>query len=299
MAQAVTNCMQKFLTKIVFTGAAFAIIGLVASLPTVVQAAVPSEYQSCIPEVTAFKVTPLKLTKRDQAVTLSVTVQTNGCIIRGDVGEGSKWNVRAEVLDGDLKAYLQHDYRLPATYIRGSDFKRISNVVSSPNYNKYTATYTVTTSDVFKGLDNTTLALRANVWWDNERYKENSNFTTKITAPAATGATPTPSGVPKPNTNTGVIVNVDYDHSLGEFDNPLTLDTVPDIIAKVIRILLALVGMVAIVIIILSGFRMVAQGDNPAAVTKAKSAITWAIVGLITALLAFSIVSIIQRIIQR
>ncbi len=107
------------------------------------------------------------------------------------------------------------------------------------------------------------------------------------------------------NRNTGITNVPDYDKPVqtnsgkGEFGNPLTLKTLPEIIARIIRVLLALVGMVSIVVIILAGFRMVTQGDNPTAVGKAKNAITWAIVGLITALLSFSIVSIIQRIIQR
>jgi uncharacterized membrane protein YjfL (UPF0719 family) len=43
---------------------------------------------------------------------------------------------------------------------------------------------------------------------------------------------------------------------------------------------------------------MVVDSGNETQMKKAKEAITWAVVGLIVSILAFSIVSIIQRIIQ-
>ena len=48
-------------------------------------------------------------------------------------------------------------------------------------------------------------------------------------------------------------------------------------------------GTMAILVIILAGFSYVVQGDQPAAVTKAKNAILYAVVGLIVILSAFAI----------
>ena len=122
--------------------------------------------------------------------------------------------------------------------------------------------------------------------------------TTPTPAPKISGPpNPTASSAPKPSSGIGSVP--DYDQSLGNFNSPLEIKTVPALLARAVRILLALVGMVSVAVIILSGFRLVAQGDNAQQVTKARKAITWAILGLLTSLLSFSIVSIIQRIIQR
>ncbi len=80
--------------------------------------------------------------------------------------------------------------------------------------------------------------------------------------------------------------------------SPVKARTVPQLISTVIRILFGLIAMAAILVIIVSGFRMVISGSNPAERTKAKNAITWAVIGLLVALMSFSIVSILQKLIQ-
>lgn len=99
------------------------------------------------------------------------------------------------------------------------------------------------------------------------------------------------------NTNVGVSIG-NLDQVIGSFSNPLTKNTLPEILASLLRILFALIGTVAVIIIIVSGFRMVLASGNEQALTKAKQAITWAIVGLIVSLMAFSIVAIVQKLIQ-
>lgn len=102
------------------------------------------------------------------------------------------------------------------------------------------------------------------------------------------------------NINTDVTSKLDVglDEKIGDFWNPLERDTLPELLATILRILFALIGMVAVIIIIISGFRMVLASGNETELTKAKAAITWAIVGLIVSLMAFSIVAIVQRLIQ-
>lgn len=102
------------------------------------------------------------------------------------------------------------------------------------------------------------------------------------------------------NTNVGANFNVNLDSSIGSFFNPLFggAGSVPELITALIRILFALIGIAAVIVIIISGFRMVMASGNEQELTKAKQAITWAIVGLIVSLMAFSIVAIIQRLIQ-
>ncbi len=117
-----------------------------------------------------------------------------------------------------------------------------------------------------------------------------------------TGGTPTNTGTNTPgtvpNTNTGANFNVDLDSSVGSFFNPLSARTLPEIVAGLIRILFVLIGIAAVIVIIISGFRMVLANGNEAQLTAAKKALLWAVVGLVVSLMAFSIVAIIQRLIQ-
>lgn len=107
-----------------------------------------------------------------------------------------------------------------------------------------------------------------------------------------------PSGAPSNvNTNVGATF-IDLDENIGTFDNLLTHDTLPELLGTILRILFALIGMVAVVIIIIAGFRMVLASGNESALTAAKKSITWAIIGLIVSLMSFSIVAIIQKLIQ-
>lgn len=99
--------------------------------------------------------------------------------------------------------------------------------------------------------------------------------------------------------DTGVTANVgDLDGNLGPLWNPLNFETVPQLIASLLRILFVLIGIAAVIIIIIAGFRMVLASGNEEELTKAKKAITWAIIGLIISLMSFSIVAIIERLIQ-
>lgn len=112
-------------------------------------------------------------------------------------------------------------------------------------------------------------------------------------------ASPTPVPPFNLNANTGFGNVPNYDEVKGYFKNPLTAKSIPELIARIIRILLTLIASIAVIVIIISGFRMVLYGSNPNELAKAKSAIVWAVLGLVIALMSFSIVAIIQGIIQR
>lgn len=107
------------------------------------------------------------------------------------------------------------------------------------------------------------------------------------------------STVPGSKPDTGVDATIiDPDQEIGRFWNPLDFETVPELIATLIRILFMLTGLAAVIVIIIAGFRLVVDNGNETQVKKAKEAVTWAILGLIVSVLAFSIVAIVQRIIQ-
>ncbi|HEX3096027.1 MAG TPA: pilin [Patescibacteria group bacterium] len=106
-------------------------------------------------------------------------------------------------------------------------------------------------------------------------------------------------GIPNSQINTGTSFTLgNLDDNLGTFGNLLNVESIPELIAVLTKILFFIIGLAAVIVIIVSGFRMVLAQGNEAALTKAKAAITWAIMGLIVSILAFSIVAIVQRIIQ-
>ncbi|QQS22853.1 hypothetical protein IPM19_04490 [bacterium] len=95
------------------------------------------------------------------------------------------------------------------------------------------------------------------------------------------------------------VIGGDFDAVLGTFSNPLEFDSVPELIIRIINILLMLAAMIAVAVIIWGGFQMVTSSGNETRLTNGKKAVMWAIGGLIVCLMSFSIVAIIERVIAR
>lgn len=132
----------------------------------------------------------------------------------------------------------------------------------------------------------------------NSNSTVNTNTTSNSNTNTANGNSNT-GGIPNNATDTSVSATLgSLDQSLGSFFNPLEKNTLPELMATLLRILFAIIGTLAVIIIIVAGFRMVLANGNEGELTKAKAAITWAVVGLILSLMAFSIVAIVQRLIQ-
>ncbi len=62
--------------------------------------------------------------------------------------------------------------------------------------------------------------------------------------------------------------------------------------------LLSVLGVLAVVFIIVGGFQMIVGSGSEEAITKAKKTITWAILGLVVAILSFSIIAIVESLLQ-
>jgi len=77
--------------------------------------------------------------------------------------------------------------------------------------------------------------------------------------------------------------------------NPLPEDALTDMLIVIMKWLLAIIAVWAVVFIVIGGFRMVMAQGNEEQYTSAKKTITWAILGLVIALLSFSIVAMIQN----
>lgn len=83
---------------------------------------------------------------------------------------------------------------------------------------------------------------------------------------------------------------------LPEIKDPFNGNSLSEVVLQLIRIVFLLIIMAAVIVIVIAGFRMVASGSNPQELAKAKKAIVWAIIGLLLALMSYSIVEIITRI---
>lgn len=69
-------------------------------------------------------------------------------------------------------------------------------------------------------------------------------------------------------------------------------------IVKLINLLLFAIGVTAVVMVIWGGMKYVTSGGDPANVKSAKDTITYAVAGVIVALLAYAIVNFIVTIFQ-
>ena len=66
------------------------------------------------------------------------------------------------------------------------------------------------------------------------------------------------------------------------------------VIKNIITTLLYLVGAIAVIMIVYSGFRYVTSAGDAAAVQSAKSTLTYAVVGLVVSMMAFAIVMFVS-----
>lgn len=86
------------------------------------------------------------------------------------------------------------------------------------------------------------------------------------------------------------------EHScLAEGTSVVTLDCVPVIIGNIVFWLLVFAGIVALVLIIISGFKFVTSGGEPKKAEGARKTLTYAIIGLVVILFSFAIISFIEE----
>lgn len=73
------------------------------------------------------------------------------------------------------------------------------------------------------------------------------------------------------------------------------ISTLNDLIRKFINLLSVIVGIVAVIMIMVGGFRYITSGGNDTGVTSAKNTILYAIIGLIIVALAQLLVRFVLR----
>ncbi len=118
-----------------------------------------------------------------------------------------------------------------------------------------------------------------------------------------TGNPPTGTGTGNPPTGTGTTQGSAIDCSTNPnpnycFVNPLPVDNLTAVLLLIMKGFLGIIAIWAVAFIVIGGFRMVISQGNEEAVTAARKTITWAILGLVIASLSFSIIAIVQSLLQ-
>jgi len=80
--------------------------------------------------------------------------------------------------------------------------------------------------------------------------------------------------------------------------NPLPEQDLTHVFLLITQGLLAILGIFAVVFIIVGGVEMVVAAGNEEALAKAKKTIVWAVLGLVVALMSFSIIAIVEDLLQ-
>ena len=73
------------------------------------------------------------------------------------------------------------------------------------------------------------------------------------------------------------------------FDESATADTVPNTIASIIKVFLGFLGIIFIILVIWAGYNWMTAGGNEEKVTKARTTIFRAVIGLIIIVSAYAI----------
>jgi len=92
-------------------------------------------------------------------------------------------------------------------------------------------------------------------------------------------------------------VNV-FDPCSGNADNTICKssgDQAPSMIKSIINILLYVLGIIAVIMIIVGGMRYATSNGNASQLKEAKDTILYSVVGLVVAILSFSIVNFVLK----
>jgi len=82
---------------------------------------------------------------------------------------------------------------------------------------------------------------------------------------------------------------------IDELDIPKPLDPSKSTVTDVLSLAFALLGSIAFLVIIISAMRFSLSRGNPDAISKARNSIVYAAIGLVLAVLAWSIVRFVVR----
>ena len=92
--------------------------------------------------------------------------------------------------------------------------------------------------------------------------------------------------------------NIDYSSPTTGITNPLSSGTLQGFVESIIQNVLKLSGLVALFMIILNGFRYLSARGDDQQVTKAKTGLTWSVIGLALILFAYVIINALAKLVS-
>lgn len=113
-----------------------------------------------------------------------------------------------------------------------------------------------------------------------------------------TGGTCTPACTAGYTCQNGGCVQTSGGGANDQLYNPLPTDSLVATFLSIVRAFVVILAVFAVLFVMIGGFQMVMASGNEELYTKARKTITWAILGLVVALLSFSIIAIVQNLLK-
>lgn len=175
----------------------------------------------------------------------------------------------------------------------GSSFSYTFNSGAKDQPNKYMGIFACLTSPA--DISNLSELQRTNKAWTID-FSQNTGQQV-VTTP------PTDPGKPLDNSkpSTGNVKEVDCENDPDGQNciyNPLPTSDLASTFMLIVKGFLVMTGAWSTLFIIVGGFRMVVSAGDEEAYTKGKQTITWAVLGLVAAMLSFSIVAVVQNLLH-
>jgi uncharacterized repeat protein (TIGR01451 family) len=231
---------------------------------------------------------PSSAAKADEVVTVTINVKNNsvgtygGVILNATIGSGLEYQAGSLTQAGS--GLPDHNYDvLTSDGLFLGDIKKDEAVAVSMKF-KITAT--------------TDQGIKATASGSGSPDANGSGTVLITTGPVTPTPNPSPGPgpvTPTPVTHKNCVTDAgSLDNTLTELCNPLPDDSFVKFNVRVIRFVLGAAGGLATLAIMKAGFAMIMADGNEEAITGAKNTITWALVGLVIAILAYSFVAIVE-----
>lgn len=135
---------------------------------------------------------------------------------------------------------------------------------------------------------------------NNPPNPTNPDASGNVQNPGNAQTNPDPNNPGNTDPNTGNTQTPDSSGSTVGTFKPLTRFTsIGEFAVGVINFAIAIIGALALLFIIIGGVRMVVSAGNESAIKAGKKTVTWAVIGLVVALLSFSIISALEALLGR
>jgi hypothetical protein len=135
---------------------------------------------------------------------------------------------------------------------------------------------------------------------NNPPNPTNPDASGNVQNPGNAQTNPDPNNPGNTDPNTGNTQTPDSSGSTVGTFKPLTRFTsIGEFAVGVINFAIAIIGALALLFIIIGGVRMVVSAGNESAIKAGKKTVTWAVIGLVVALLSFTLISALETLLGR